>query len=217
MRQKRGRILICSAMMTIFASLATAATYKGQIISEFAPDEFAVVLFPNGKSAPVKPLTFKTSQKDKNFRPPLLVIPQGSSVEFFNDDAIKHNAWSMSQVRRFDLGMLDEGEDPRIKFEKIGIVEVFCNIHAKMYMMIWVVDSPFYTTPDNKYNFTIADVPEGSYKVEVRHYLSSTQEQIGELIVKGDKIQGPTAFEFKKDAAPAKKERKKRRKTENDY
>ncbi|MBF0240761.1 MAG: hypothetical protein HQM12_23935 [SAR324 cluster bacterium] len=186
----------------IFTSLY-AADYTGKIITEYAYQDFGIVLVPE-KNTSVTPQSIAISQKGKIFRPPLLIVPQGSSVNFSNDDEVKHNAWSMSKIRRFDLGLLDEGDEPIVKFNEVGVVEVFCNIHQNMYMAVWVVNTPFYTYLDEQYNFSIKNVPDGVYQVEVRHNLTTTPPQIDKINIQGNTITGPREFQFSKDTPSSK-------------
>src|SRR5262249_19401903 len=51
----------------------------------------------------------KLVQRDKSFRPDLLVIPVGGKVEFPNNDPFFHNVFSLFEGKRFDLGMYESG------------------------------------------------------------------------------------------------------------
>ena len=46
--------------------------------------------------APRRPQSFTLTQKDKTFRPQILAVPAGSTVEFPNEDSIFHNVFSLS-------------------------------------------------------------------------------------------------------------------------
>ena len=48
-------------------------------------------------------------QKNKQFDPFLTVVPKGSTVDFPNDDKIRHNVFSVSKAKRFDLGLYKSG------------------------------------------------------------------------------------------------------------
>src|SRR5207237_7797231 len=46
-------------------------------------------------------------QKDKSFKPHLLVVPAGTLVDFPNHDPFFHNVFSLFEGKRFDLGLYE--------------------------------------------------------------------------------------------------------------
>ena len=54
-------------------------------------------------------------------------------------------------------------------FKSPGLVRVFCNVHHSMVSYIWVLDTPFYATPDWNGNFTLTGLPEAPGTLEVWH------------------------------------------------
>src|SRR5262249_8134041 len=83
---------------------------------------------------PTKPVTV-VSQKDATFKPHVLPIMVGTTVEWPNEDDIFHNAFSVSDAKPFDLGLYKKDAKP-IKFDKVGRVDVFCSIHSGMHCII---------------------------------------------------------------------------------
>jgi plastocyanin len=104
-------------------------------------------------------------QKNKQFDPPLTVVPKGSTIAFPNQDKIFHNVFSVSKAARFDLGLYKSGESKSVKMRRSGVVDVYCNIHPKMVAKVKVVDTRFYAVTGNDGKFRIDDVPPGSYPV----------------------------------------------------
>jgi plastocyanin len=82
-------------------------------------------------------------QRDKTFEPRLLLVPQGSLVSFPNDDLVFHNVFSLSQGNEFDLGLYRKGTTKAVRFNKPGVVDVFCNIHPEMIASILVLQNPY--------------------------------------------------------------------------
>ena len=105
-------------------------------------------------------------QKNKSFDPRLLVVQAGSKVEFPNDDVIFHNVFSLSKGNEFDLGVYREGTSKTVRFQRPGVVDVFCNIHPEMIASILVVqnDRFTYVGDDGKYALK---VPPGKHTVAV--------------------------------------------------
>jgi hypothetical protein len=108
-------------------------------------------------------------QKDKTFRPHVLAIPVGSSVDFPNYDPIFHNAFSNYSGQLFDVGLYPPGSTRRVLFRREGVVRVFCNIHPSMSALIVVLRSPYYTVTRNDGSWSIPNVPSGTYTLHVFH------------------------------------------------
>jgi hypothetical protein len=56
-----------------------------------------------------------------------------------------------------------------VKFNRAGIVQVYCHIHADMYAAIVVTASPWYTRPAADGSFTLNNVPAGHYHFMTWH------------------------------------------------
>jgi hypothetical protein len=119
------------------------------------------------------PLNKPFLQKEKRFVPHVLAVPVGSSVNFRNEDALFHNVFSLSPAAKFDTGLRKAGEQTPIKFDKPGVVELLCNIHATMIGYLVVVDTPWYAVTDGSGAFQIKSVPPGEYEAAVWHENSS--------------------------------------------
>jgi plastocyanin len=114
-----------------------------------------------------RPVEFhaKMNQKDERFIPHLLAIPVGSVVDFPNDDRTYHNVFSLSKPKRFDLGRYAAGQSKAVRFDRPGIVRVFCEIHSHMNAFILVFDHRFFAITDEAGRFRIDRVPPGTYTV----------------------------------------------------
>lgn len=108
-------------------------------------------------------------QINQSFEPHVLGVPVGTTIDFPNGDLVYHNVFSYSKPKKFDLGYYGKGKSKSVRFDKPGIVQVFCDIHSTMSAYVLVVDTPFVTQPDENGEYVIADVPNGSYTVKVWH------------------------------------------------
>src|SRR5438128_221436 len=88
------------------------------------------------------------AQYGKSFRPLLLPVKVGTAVSFPNKDAFFHNVFSYSKLKRFDLGRYPTGESRSVVFDQVGLVKVFCEIHANMKANILVLDTDTFTMAD---------------------------------------------------------------------
>lgn len=108
---------------------------------------------------------FEIRQWDELFVPHVLAVPRGATVSFPNEDAVYHNVFSLSRTRTFDLGRYPKGATRAVRFDKPGVVQLFCHLHADMSATILVVDSPFFITPAADGRFRLDGVPPGEYTV----------------------------------------------------
>lgn len=106
-------------------------------------------------------------QRDKSFQPHLLVVPVGSVVDFPNHDPFFHNVFSLFDGKRFDLGLYEAGATNVVRFDRVGVSFLFCNIHPEMSAVVVAVDTPFYGVSDRSGNLSMANVPEGKYELHV--------------------------------------------------
>jgi plastocyanin len=130
-------------------------------------------------------------QKDKRFTPHILAISAGTSVDFPNFDPIFHNAFSNFDGQIFDIGLYAPGSSRSVRFDRPGIVRVFCNIHPSMSAIIVVVDSPYFTTTDEAGNFSIPNVLPGTYELHFFHE-RATPETLDQLVQRVSVTQATT-------------------------
>jgi plastocyanin len=108
-------------------------------------------------------------QRNETFVPHVLAITTGTTVDFPNSDRIYHNVFSLSKTRPFDLGRYATGRSKAIRFDRSGIVRVFCDIHSHMNAFILVFNHPFFAMTDAEGRYRIDNVPPGSYNIIAWH------------------------------------------------
>ena len=139
-----------------------------------------VVVFIEGAQAPSAAWSGKTpeiTQSRQRFVPRVLGIPAGTTVEFPNEDLVFHNVFSYSKSKRFDLGYYGRGKSKSVRFEKAGLVKVFCDIHSNMAAYVLVVKTPFVTQPGSDGHYEITGIPDGEYVVNVWHPQRGTKSK----------------------------------------
>ena len=102
-------------------------------------------------------------QRNETFVPHLLAITVGTTVDFPNNDKTYHNVFSLSKARRFDLGRYAAGRSKAIRFDRPGIVRVFCDIHAHMNAFILVFNHRYFSVADTDGHYEIDRVAPGTY------------------------------------------------------
>ena len=142
---------------------------------------------------------FIVDQKDLTFTPHILPVPVGATVFFPNRDKVDHNVFSLSRTKKFNFGSYKPGENKSTRFDKPGIVELRCDVHAEMLAYIMVMKNPFFGITDAKGRFQIPDadylkragltgietIPAGKYTVKTWHEKLKSKKQIIEIPADG--------------------------------
>jgi plastocyanin len=108
-------------------------------------------------------------QVNETFIPHVLAVRAGSTVHFPNGDPFFHNVFSLSGVKSFDLGRYPKNQVRSVRFDRSGIVKVFCHIHSHMNAVILVFDHPYFSIADGKGNFSMNQLPAGSHTLVAWH------------------------------------------------
>lgn len=106
-------------------------------------------------------------QRGEAFLPYVLAVPVGTTVEFVNDDATYHNVFSLSKPKRFDLGRYARGQSKPVRFDRPGVVRVFCDIHSHMNAWVLVFAHRFFATTDESGAYRVDGLPPGGYSLAV--------------------------------------------------
>jgi plastocyanin len=120
---------------------------------------------PRGAFEPVETPRAVMDQRGERFIPHVLAITTGTIVDFPNSDHIYHNVFSLSKTRQFDLGRYAAGHSKPVRFDRPGVVRVFCDIHSHMNAFILVFSHPFFSLTDNDGRYRIDNVPPGTYNL----------------------------------------------------
>lgn len=169
--------------------LSSAGAYPGRTVSVSAAgvgSELAnVIVFVDlAERAAARPGRATIRQSNEVFSPAVVAIATGSTVEFPNDDSIFHNVFSLSRAATFDLGRYPRGQSRGQRFDKPGVVKVFCHLHSHMTALVRVFDHPYFVIPDADGRFVIPDVPAGPHRVVAWH------ERAGEVTHTGTVADG---------------------------
>lgn len=77
--------------------------------------------------------------------------------------------FSLSKAKLFDLGYYPAGQSRTVKFERAGVVQVYCHLHAQMNAAILVVPSAWHTKPQKDGSFSLSDIPAGTQTLVAWH------------------------------------------------
>ncbi len=130
------------------------------------------------------------------FVPHVIAIQKGTTVDFPNNDEVRHNVFSPPDCcNQFNLGTYEIGASKPVIFNEACEVPLLCNVHAEMSAYVVVLDNPYFGVTAKDGSFRIDNVPPGTYKLKTWHEKLRSEEQ--EVTVEGGKAVD-VAFTLKK-------------------
>ncbi len=105
------------------------------------------------------------------FRPRVLGIQTGQTLDIVNSDPVTHNIHPMAVLNR-EWNHSQGPGDPAMHrtFSKQEVmIPVKCNIHGWMHAYIGVVDHPYFAVTKDDGSFELPNLPPGTYTVTVWH------------------------------------------------
>ncbi|WP_262691329.1 carboxypeptidase regulatory-like domain-containing protein [Kordiimonas aestuarii] len=109
------------------------------------------------------------AQQNTMFAPFVLAVAVGTEVTFPNMDEFRHQVYSFSKPKRFELRLYGQDTTNKIMFDKPGVVALGCNIHDNMLAFIYVSEHPVVGKTDESGDVVFSNLPPGGYEVHVWH------------------------------------------------
>jgi plastocyanin len=106
-------------------------------------------------------------QRDKQFVPYVTAIQVGTSVIFPNKDNVRHDVYSLSPAKEFELPLYAGIPAEPVTFDQEGFVTLGCNIHDWMVAYIAVLPTPYFQVTGKDGRAVLEELPAGQYSVEV--------------------------------------------------
>lgn len=181
--QKRWALFLAAALLAGFAAPAlpdATGTIKGVVKNPWVKRYEALVHVDRveGKTFPPPKEAVFMSQKNLVFKPRILPVLKGTTVDFTNDDTVVHNVFAPpGSAKQFNLGTYGVGVTKTATFDELGEVPLLCNVHAEMLAYILVLQNPYFALTDKAGIFEIKGVPPGTYKLKVWHEKLQGAEQ----------------------------------------
>lgn len=192
----RRRVLVAVALAPLLAGCASTGAVRGTVSlpvaaqkaaptpaglhAQAAPQVSEVVVYlqetpadkPSGKKGktPHVPRSRVIAQTEHRFIPPVVPVEVGAQVAFENRDRVYHSVFSVSQAKKFDLGMYAPGKRSKnVSFDQAGQVDLFCSLDASMAGYVLVLPHRFFVQPDATGSFKIPGLPPGRYTIKAWH------------------------------------------------
>ena len=109
-------------------------------------------------------------QQALKFIPHVLPILVGTTVEFPNNDEVRHSVFTSNKSdNKFNLGTYNVGVIKKVVFDSPGVTTLLCNVHAEMNAYIVAVETPYFGVTDRRGAFSIEGVPPGTYDLTLWH------------------------------------------------
>lgn len=152
------------------AGPAAAATLEVLLRqADGSPVADAVVTLQGPASLPAGALKADMDQRGQRFAPHVLAVHTGTQVRFPNSDNIRHQVYSFSTAKRFELRLYEGTPAAPLLFDKPGVVVLGCNIHDWMLGYIYVTDDPRYGVSNTQGRVRLEELPPGDYHATLWH------------------------------------------------
>jgi len=165
-------ILTVIAVLAVLSLIASAGTISGKV-SGVSGESVVYVDTIAGKTFDHPSEHALVDQKGLLFTPHILVVQQGTTVDFLNSDKVAHNAFwpeiGGNKKLGHNLGTWPQGEKRSFRFDTAGTVPLLCNVHPEMAGYIVVAPTPYFAKTDKSGEYKIDNVPDGSYTVVAWH------------------------------------------------
>jgi plastocyanin len=128
---------------------------------------------------PVPSAAVVLDQQQCRYVPRVMGMQVGQQLTIRNSDPLLHNVHAEPAINApFDVGTPIQGVEVKRTFATREVMVPFkCNVHAWMQAYVGVLEHPFFDVTDQTGRFSIAQLPPGTYTLEIWHEQFGTQTQ----------------------------------------
>jgi plastocyanin len=193
---KTANLAVKAGLLSGAVLLATASGLAGDIKGKVSvqgiktPANIAVYVdaIPDKKFDPPTQHVV-VDQKKMEFIPHVVVVLQGTTVDFTNSDPVGHNVYwpSISGNKKLthNLGTWPKGEKKSFQFSDLGVAPLLCNVHPEMSGYVVVVATPYFAVTDKAGDYEIKNVPAGKYMIKTWSEDGKPTTQVVEVTASG--------------------------------
>ena len=164
---------ICAAMLMLVSAFAMANTVSvkvSDVAGGAVPDAVVYAEAAGGQTLPKILKPAEVAQEHQQFKPLVSVVQTGSQVTFPNHDKLRHQVYSFSAPKTFELKLYSQGNAPPVLFDKAGTEVLGCNIHDQMIAYIQIVNTPYFAKTDASGVARLDNLPPGKYTLKTWYY-----------------------------------------------
>ncbi len=206
----RGAFLVtCVTACTVLAVAEPLYAASGLSVTVLSaagtPLRDAIIIAePARGGPPLRPgLKGIMDQRNLMFVPGVLVVQTGTAVDFPNSDQVRHQVYSFSSAKTFQLALYAGKSHAPVLFDKPGLVTLGCNIHDSMLGYIYVTDSPWYGRTGADGTLQLHDLAPGDYTVRLWHtLLDESGPELQVHLNLADGATGVASFRLKRPLRP---------------
>jgi plastocyanin len=161
---------ILQLLIPVFLASAVAAVagdVAGTVRARSKEPAGRIVVWLDGpkseQSAIKKPAVVE--QRSLQFMPKFIAVARGQVVQFPNHDNVAHSVYSSSPAKQFNLGTFAEDDRRSVIADRVGLIEVRCEIHANMYATVLVAPTSYFAEVDASGTFSFSGVPPGQHRI----------------------------------------------------
>src|ERR1700682_2152529 len=173
-KQKATSLLVASLAVVLLApGIARAGDVKGKVTAQGMKSAENIAVFVDaiaGKKFEAPAQHILVDQKSMKFLPHVVVVVQGTTVDFQNSDPVGHNVYwpSISGNKKLthNLGTWPKGDKQSFQFNDLGVAPLLCNVHPEMSGYVVVVATPYFAVTDKDGNYEIKNAPAGKYRLK---------------------------------------------------
>jgi len=169
----RSVLLYATVVLAIGVARAQTAGIAASVSDEAGrPVEDAVVVAvptDGGVRVPPRPREGIVDQVDQEFTPKVTTVLVGTPVRFPNHDNVRHQVYSFSPAKRFELPLYAGVPAEPVVFDKPGVVVLGCNIHDWMVGYVYVSESPYFAKTGKDGKALLTELPPRAYTLRVWH------------------------------------------------
>ncbi len=167
---------ILMAAMIAFPAIRVSAAADGSIAGTVTAvgqsSNADTVIYIEKATGTFAPKAAEIDQHNLKFQPHVLPILVGSTVKFLNGDTVPHNVFSPN-YEKYNLGTWKTGQSKTYTFKTCKkfpcVYTQLCLLHQEMSAYIVALQNPYFAVSDASGQYTIKDVPPGSYTLAVWH------------------------------------------------
>jgi len=161
--------LIAAAVLFCFSAPGYSGSFTIHVNGKKQDPVSEVLVSVHGEHLPkASPMRVELLQDERRFSSSVMVVTQGSEINFINNDDINHQVYSFSKPWRQQF-KLKSGENRNYQFNQPGTVVLGCNTHDWMLSYIYVLDTENFGFTDAAGRYTTASLPPGEYVLRVQH------------------------------------------------